>query len=265
MVSVQGNLSGIYTIRNLSVIQRSIQKTLRRISAAAEAGGTIDNASLTGKLDPMLERGSDQISELMRAQVGALTLKIESLELTLNRNRAAESVLNDLREQAHAIKDVVSAAATETAPTPETGEAHQQRLNELMGKFNLGLQQAEYGGEKLFEGKNAVYPIGQAKELDVSTPQAARDSLEDVEVLLQDLRNARLKISARSAEEYDSTMRSLEAASHNIVAAKEDVFNSVTANQAAERVSQLIQQNAGQAAAAQGHLTSDSVFKLLHA
>ncbi len=254
MITLQGSYAGINTVRNLSLIQRSLSKTMQKLAAGERVDTVADGpAELV-------------ISEQMRAQIGSLTEQIKGLEFRLNRNAAAEKAVDELGQVARDMKQVVRTATDETENTPETGKVFQEQIAGLVSKFNSLRDEAAYGSQRLLNGSaGSVVAIPKMKEIEISTPEQARDAIADVDHMTRLVDESKLQIEEKTRGEYEMTMRNLEVASQNMTAAESSIYDKDFASEQAQQLRSIVQLNAASAASAQGPLTSDTVFKLLHA
>lgn len=254
MITIQGSYAGMNTVRNLSLIQRSLNKTMQKLASgqgiSAETGGTAEPV----------------ISERMRAQIGSLTDQIKRLEYRLNRNSAAGASLEDLAKLAGEVRTAAQSATDEAVNTPETGKVIQKQVTEMVWEFNRRREAAAFGNQKLLDGSSgSVAAVPAMPEIDVSTPDQAREAVAEVERIARYVSDSKLQVGEKTKVEYESTMRSLEVASQNMTAAESTILDPSNADEQAQYLRSIVQTNVGSAAAAQGQLTSDTVFKLLHA
>jgi flagellin len=252
--TINGNFTDLNTVRNISLIQRSISRTMQRPSSGLEI-----NQASEGPAELV-------ISEQMRSQIGSLTQQIKNLESNINRNNAADSAIAELRDKLSEIRSVAVAAANTAAATPEAGKAQQLQTEDLVATFNEQLANAEYAGQKLLGGSSSsLYRISPLGKLDVATPDMAAETLEKIDEAGLALNAAQEAVGAQSKNYYQSTVRSLQVASKNLTASESQVRDSDYGLEQAVLLKQLLQQQSGLAALSQGNLTSDAVFKLLNA
>ena len=253
-ISIQNGLSGLNTVRNISLIQRSLSRTMQRL-----ASGLQINQAADGPADLV-------ISEQMRSQIGSLSQQIKNLEFNLNKNNAADSAIAELQGKVAEIRTLAVAAADEGSATPETGKVYQQQVDDLVATYNQQVQNAEFGSQKLFDGSSeSVSKLKNLEGFNVSTPEDAANAISKISSVLSDLGDKQGSIGAKSKYEYETTIRSLEVTSQNLTAAESSIRDANYAAEQASYLKQVIQLNSGLAALTQGNLATDSVFKLLHA
>ncbi len=254
MITIQGSYAGIETVRNLSLLQRSLTRSMQKL-----ASGQQINTAADGPAELV-------ISEKMRAQIGTLTEQVRGLEFRLNRNQAADAAVGELQSKLGELRDLAIAASDEVANTPDVSKVFQQQFDDLVNSYNEQRNGAEYSGFKLLDGsEGAVTNVRQMPSMEVGTPADANRAMIEVDLIMRKVEESRQEIGARQQLEYESTMRSLEVASQNLTAAEASIRDTDYAGEQAQLLRQLVQTNVSVAAMAQGQMNSDTVFKLLHA
>jgi flagellin len=252
-VNITDGMNGFNTIRNLSLIKRSLDKTMRRLSAGEQVSETDDGPAQL------------MISERMRAQVGTLTQSIKNLEHSANKTQAAGSALDELREQLMAMREVAAAVVEEGTMSDDEVSEYQEQIDILVSGYNRKRDEASYGDARLLDGSaDSVAAVSHLGGYDVSSPGKAKEAINKISDTLRSLDSTQVMIGAMAKQEYESTIRSLEVSSQNLVAAESLIRDAEFAAEQADYTRQIIQLNAGVAALAQGNLVSEAVFKLLH-
>ncbi len=258
MAAIQGSFAGVNTVRNISLIQRSITKTLHRVPPVSEENDEADASPAVPN--------EVAISQQMRSQIGSLTDSLRALEFKLGRNEAAADAIGKLVEKAKEMREVAVEAAGELAVSAERGKAFQGAFDVLVGEYNDKLAQASFSGKKLLDGSNdAAANIPPAAQLDVSSAAAAKDAVKEIDYGLRALKESLVASEARMQNDYEATVRSFEVASQNVSAAGSQVRDPESAARQADYLKSLVRESTNLAAAAHGQMTSDTVFKLLHA
>jgi flagellin-like hook-associated protein FlgL len=255
MTTIQGSFAGMNTVRNISLIQRSLTKTMHRVSSDAEA--------LPEDPETPLEIS---VSQKMRSQIGSLTDRIRKLEFGLGRSEAAGSSIQELIDKARSLREVAVEASDEVTNKGENSKILQTQFSALANNYNESVESANYAGIKLFDGsEDSVTKLTPMKEMDVSTADAAKETVKKIDYGLRELAEARVASESKSRLEYETTIRSFEVASQNMMAAGSLVHDTESATSQARLLRAAVQTNVELAGSAQGQLTSDTVFKLLHA
>ena len=248
------NYAGQNTVRNISLIQRSISRASQRLASAQEINQASDNpAGLV-------------ISEHMRSQIGSLTQQIKNLEFNLNKANSQDSAIASLRDKLKEIKEVADSASDSDISSKETGRAFQSQISDLVAAYNQQLADAEYAGQKLFgESSGAASRLHALPDYTVAYPEDAATALNSIDRELSALNDIAEAIGVESKNSYQSTVRSLEVASQNMVASESEVRDTDYAVSQADHLKFQLQLKADLAASALGSLSGDAVFKLLHA
>ena len=93
----------------------------------------------------------------------------------------------------------------------------------------------------------------------------AAEAIAKIDGEMSSLNLAPDAVGAQSKSDYQSTVRSLEVASQDLTASESQIRDADYGQEQAVYLKLLMQQQSGLAAMSQGNLTSDAVFKLLHA
>jgi flagellin len=253
-IMISSNYAGMSTVRNISLIQRSISRTAQHLSSGLETDQTAD------------EPARSEISEQMRSQIGSLTQHIKNLEFNLNKNNAVDSAISELRNKLAEIRGVALAAADADVTTPEAGKAYQTQMNDLVTDYNQQLSSAEYAGQKLFGSSSGpVSALAPLPEFSVAYPEDADAAIRNIDSEVSSLNIVTEAAAAQSKRDYRSTVSSLEVASQNMAAGENQIRDSNYAQNQAVYLKIQMQLQADVTATSLGSLSSDAVFKLLHA
>lgn len=253
-ISINSNNSGMNTVRNISLIQRSLNRTMQKLSSGEQI-----NSAADGPADLV-------ISEQMRSQIGSITQQIKNLESNLNKNNSADAAIGELRSKVTEMRTIAVGAANEGPASKETAKAYQQQMNDVIATYNEQVSNASYGTQTLLDGSaGSATKLAGIESVDVSTPEDAQEAIRKIDDLQSQLNTAQVSVGAKSKNEYESTIRSLEVASENLSAAESTIRDTDYANTQADYLKQMIQLNAGMAVLTQGNLSASSVFKLLNA
>jgi hypothetical protein len=248
------NYAGMNTVRNISLIQRSISRTAQRLSSGLET-------------DPACnEPATLEISEQMRSQIGTLTQYIKNLELNLNKNQATDSAISELRIRLAEIREVAVAASDSFSVTPEAGKAHQATINGLVAAYNQQFSSAECAGQRLFDGSfEPTSRLAPLPEFVVAYPEEAEVAVGRIDSEMASLNHSAEAVETQSLKDYRSTVQSLETASQEMADSESLIRGNDYAVIQAASLKIQFQLQAEMAATSHGSLSSDSVFKLLHA
>ncbi len=255
MTGIQGSFAGMNTVRNISLIQRSLSKAMHRAPSIQDPNAEVQESP--SEID---------ISSQMRSQIGSLTERIRTLEFKLGKNEAAAGAIQELVEKAKEMRKLALEAAEETAIRPDAGGVFQTQLDVLAGEYKDKLEQASYDGKKLLDGsRDSAVSLAPMSTMDVSVSDSAKEAVKEIDRSLRVLAQTMLDTDAKSRKEYEKTIRSFEVAAQNLTAADSLVQDTDSAIAQARYLSALFKADGNSAAASQSQMTSDTVFKLLHA
>jgi flagellin len=253
-IMISSDYAGMNTVRNISLIQRSISRTAQHL-----ASGLVTDQATN-------EPATVEISEQMRSQIGSLTQYIKNLEYNLNKNEAVDSAISELRSKLAEIRGVAVSAADTNVATPETGKAFQTQIDDLVMAYNQQLSGAEYAGQKLFSSSSGpTSRLEQLPQFAVGYPEEAEATIPKIDGQMASLKLASEAVQAQSKRDYRSTVSSLEVASQNMAAAESHIRDTNYAVDQAAFLKLQMQLQADAAATSMGSLSSEVVFKLLHA
>lgn len=253
-IGLTGEMSSISTIRNLSLLQRSLRQTQLRPVPIAE-----------GEEEPP-PLPPPATSEQMRAQIGRLTETLREMETTLDKNQTAAGAINGLRQQLVEMKELAkTGASAEAVPEEEVG-GWQNDIEERIASYNETRNGVKWGEQALLDGTpGSVLNLRGVGNLRVDDPDDAKRAVSQLDAALKEVDHAQKQLAAGSESVYESALKSLEVSSQNVAASETLARDPNSAAKQAEYIKQVIGLNSGQAAAAQGNLANDSVFMLMEA
>lgn len=253
-ITISGGYAGMNTVRNISLFQRSISRTVQHLPSGLEADQTPE------------EPAAFEISEQMRSQIGTLTQHIKNFEFNLKKNHAADAAISELRSKLAEIRGVAVAAADTYAASPETGKAFQTQINDLVATYNQQFSSAEFAGQKLFGSSSGpTFRLAPLPEFTVAYPEEAAAAVRKIEGEMASLNLAAEAVAAQPQKEYRSTVRSLEAASQDMTTSESQIRDTDYAENRAVDLKLQLQLESDMAATSLRGLSCESVFKLLHA
>ena len=254
-IAINSEMSSISTIRNLSLLQRSLHKTQSRPAPVAEEGET-----------PAQPQAPPASREQMRSQIGRLTETLRKMESTLEKNQTAAGALTELRQVLVDMKEQAQIAAAAEAVEEEELESWQQQIDNQAAAYAERKGQVAWGGQQLLDGSpGSILNLRELSGLKVDDPDEVGKALTQIETAIRELDQSQAQLAASSESEYESVLRSLKDSSQNDAAAESLSGNLESGEQQAESIRQTIDLHGGQAAVAQGNLAGKSVFLLLEA
>jgi flagellin-like hook-associated protein FlgL len=253
-IEVNGSLSGQNTIRNLSLIKRTISKTSLRPAQPEEESGSVN-------------RTSDSVSsENMRAHISSLTQTIKNLERNSRRNDVTRASLNDLQEKLVELREVAKEACKNRDTDEVFGKECQRRIDTLAAEYNQKKNAAGFEGRPLFDGsKESVAKLRDFENLRAFDPDDAKESLAKIQSAARQIDKLKSELEIAAEREYEDVVSSLEASARAADEAEATARDKDWATAQAARINNLVRTRATQAAAAQGNMAGEAVFRLMQA
>lgn len=255
MTTLVGEMSSISTIRNLSLLQRSMQRTQTRPASDEEGEGQEQQT-----------QAQPANSEQMRSQIGKLTEMLRSMESALEKNQTAAGALAGLRQQLLDMRKLSQTAAQAEAMPEEEVAGWQQQLEGAEAAYDEQKSAARWQEQRLLDGSpGSVLNLRNVDGLRIDDPSDAKQAVAKLDAAIKEVDHAQAQLTASSESVYESALRSLEVSSQNVSAAQSVAHDSESATKQAEYIKKVIGLDAGLAANAQGNLIGESVFRLMEA
>lgn len=217
---------GSDSVRHLNMSHEALLKSMERLSS----GWRINRASD----DP----AALVISEQLRSRIASLNQEIENTTMMIRKYETAESVLGELRLQLRSLRVMVEAAADVT-----TGDGAREILQNAIAaateRYNHLIKTAAYNGAVFFDGsKGALASLSPLAGVDISSSEAARNSVGVLDQAETDLYAAQVDIGAIQKYELEARLATLEVTEANLTASEESIRGSDTAQDVADMVRQ---------------------------
>ncbi len=251
-LSINTNTGSLNTIRNLSMMQRSIKKTAAKLSSGQKINQAADDpAGLV-------------ISEQMRAQIGSIAQKITNLDNAINRNQTADSFLVQMEENLLEMREIAVAASSTGNVDEAMVESYESALNDSVEALNGIAESAAFGTKKLLDGsEDSVANLKSTEGFDLSTAESAEAAIDTIDQKLADVHAVHGELGATTAHEYESMRSSLEVSHNNLVESESAVRDADMAKEQTAFLAQMLNINGATAMLAQGNLVSRAVFGLV--
>jgi flagellin len=251
-LSVNANMASLNTVRNLSMMQRSIRKTGGKLSSGQRINSAADDpAGLV-------------ISEQMRAQIGSIAQEITNLDSLISKNKTADSFLMQLEDRLLEMREMAVAATSSGNLDENMVEVYENEMSNSASAFNRVVDTASFGTRKLLDGsEGTVATVEDIEQPDLSTAEAAEEAIAAVDKKLAEIHEAHGALGATIAQEYESMRSSLEVSHDNLVESESSIRDADMAMEQAYFASQMLRIQAGTALLAQGNLISQNVFGLI--
>ncbi len=251
-LSINTNAGSLNTVRNLSTMQRSIRKTMQKLSSGLRINSAADDpAGLV-------------ISEQMRAQIGSIAQEIANLDGIISRNKTADSCLMQMQDRLIDMREVAVAAASNGYVDDSMVEAYESELNNCASAFNSMAETAAFGTKKLLDGSDgSVAEIEDVEQFDLSSPESVEQAVEAIDEKLAEIHGVQGELGASTAHELASMRDSLEISHRNLTESESIIRDADMAREQVNFVSQLLRIQVGTAVLAQGNLLAKNVFGLI--
>jgi flagellin len=251
-LSVTAYSGSLNTVRNLSTMQRSVNKTMSKMSSGLAINTAADDpAGLV-------------ISEKMRSQIGSIAQQITNLDNLIDKNRTADSYIMKMEEQLIDVREIAVAAASSGSVDDSMAESYNDAVSSSVDTINSQIKNAAYGSKNLLDGsEGSVAKVTELRQFDISKPEQAEQAIEEIDRKLGEVHKIHGELGAKSARELQSMRDSLAVSSSNATASESQIRDGDAAKQQTALVSQMLRLNTGTATLAHGKLLSKSVLGLL--
>lgn len=252
-LSVSANMASLNTVRNLSMMHRSIRKTGEKLSSGQRINSAADDpAGLV-------------ISEQMRSQIGSIAQEITNLDHVISKNKTADSFLMQLEDRLLEMREMAVAATSSGNLDENMVEAYENEMSNSASAFNSVVDMATFGTMKLLDGsEGSVAAVENIEQPDLSTAEAAEEAIAAVDEKLAEIHEAHGALGATIAQEYESMRSSLEVSHNNLVESESSIRDADMAMEQAYFASQMLRIQVGTALLAQGNLMAQNVFGLIN-
>lgn len=251
-LSINTNTGSLNTVRNLSMMQRSIKKTAAKLSSGKRINRAADDpAGLV-------------ISEQMRAQIGSIAQKITNLDNAINRNQTADSFLMQIEENLLEMRELAVAAASSGNVDEGMVESYEGALYDSVEALNGIAESAAFGTKKLLDGsEGSIANLKSTEAFDLSTAESAEAAIETIDQKLAQVHAVHGELGATTALEYESMRSSLEISHNNLVESESTVRDADMAREQTTFLAQMMRIKGSTAMLAQGNLVSKAVYGLV--
>jgi len=251
-LTINTNTGSMNTVRNLSMMQRALNKTMDKLSSGQKINSAADNpAGLV-------------ISEQMRAQIGSIAQKVVNLDTVINKNNTADSALMQMEDNLLEMRDMAVAATSTGSADENMVEAYENAMNNSVDSFNKVVEESSFGNTKLLDGsEGSVADIKLVEEFDLTDSAKAEEAIATIDGKLAEIQKVHGELGATTTHELASMRSSLEISHNNLVAAESNIRDTDMAKEQTNFVSQLLRLQSSTAMLAQGNQLSQAVFGLI--
>jgi len=234
------------------------------------------NTSLSSMLRSMeklssglkINRASDDpaglvISEQLRSQIAGLNQEIENLSASINKYETATSTVSSLRSSLTEMRTLAVAASNEGFLSDNAQAAYAASAETLQASFNQTVQNAEYNGAKLVDGSGgALAEVAELSGIDLSTAEAAAQSIEVIDQAVRDLDGVQVDLAATQKNDLESRRATLEITRENLTAAESQVRDTDYALEVSNFIGSMIRTQASLAMLSYSAISGASILKL---
>ncbi len=239
------------TLYHVQLSGRDIFRSLERLSS-----GLAINRAADGPAQLV-------ISEQLRSQVAALSQQIDNLSMTVKKYEYASSTIGQLRSQLTEIRSLAVGAANEGFNDEHIQAAYDNAAQSLVSSYNDLVQHAEYNGRRLFDGsEGSVAETDTLAGIDLSSAEAANESLAAIDEAMRTLDHAQVEIGATQTNDLEAQQASLAVTRENLMEAERRLRDTDFAAEYANLMGAIIIRNASLALLAHSLLSAEGVIEL---
>ncbi|MBN1164706.1 MAG: flagellin [Candidatus Krumholzibacteriota bacterium] len=141
---INHNISSINALRNLSLTESVVAKSLERLSSGLRVNrGADDPAGLV-------------ISQNMRAQIGGIQQAVENAETATAMVQTAEGAMNEIHNLLNGIRELAIHAANTGSNDAVMLAADQDEIDNAIATINRIAAQTQFGNKSLLDGSSGV-------------------------------------------------------------------------------------------------------------
>jgi len=204
------------------------------------------------------------ISEQLRSRIGSLNAEIDALSANINRYETASSTISEMQSHLTELRSLAVAAVNEGGNSEEAQRAYATAANDIAERYNDLIAAADYGNQKLFgTDPGALADIPALSGVDLSTPEAAAESLRVIDDAQRQLSDTQIALASEQKYALESRRDSLEVTRENLIAAESRLRDTDYASTYSDFVAGLIQTKAAIAMLAHANIAGSEIVKLL--
>ncbi len=166
------------------------------------------------------------ISETMRSQIASLNQEIENTSIAINKYQTADSALMQMRSDLTEIRSLAVGAANSGINDDAMQKAYQREADYLVQSYNSVIDTSSFGKQNLLDGSAAsLTSVPKISKLDLSTPEAAENSIKAVDEEVSRLDEVMTNIGATQKNSLESHLSNLRVEVQNLSAAESQIRN----------------------------------------
>ena len=204
------------------------------------------------------------ISEKLQSQIATLNREIENVGAVIDKYQTASSSVSGLWGTLTELRSLAVAAANSAGNSEEAQEAYAQSASALVDSYNRTIANAHYNGAATLDGsKGSLADVAKLEEIDLSSPEAASDTIEKIDQAASQLDLVTSNLGATQKYDLESRRQSLEVERQNLQAAESTLADTDYALEMSRFTSALIRSQANMALMGHGFVTNQSVLSLM--
>ena len=229
-------------------LKKNLEEFVRELnnsSDAAKANGTNIPGNLLNEI------------ENLRREINAAEFQISKLQI-------AEQSLDYMSEKLEQLKNLTADAAKTTEESDQSREQLEHQARKIVDIYNASIESTLFAGHELLNGGDgSVVTIDKIDGINLSSAQAASDSLKRIEQEYEDLSNIRRELEELRTSQLQAEAAALQVTMQNVAAVQSSINDVESIVENSEILTEQLHLQAGAALSAQGNLASSSVLQLI--
>jgi len=251
--SLQSN-SGIDSLhRGIDITLWQMNKSMEKLSSGLRINRASDDpAGLV-------------ISEQMRARIGSLNQEISNLSNQIDKYETASSSAMQMRSNLTELRSLAVAAANGGVNDSSIQQAYAAEASRLMATYNNTIDSTAFGKQKLLDGsEGSVTTITHLSGIDLSTPEAAEESIAMLDAEMGRLDSAITDLGATQKNDLESRRRNLQVEAENLTAAESQIRDVDYAREFSNFLKHQISLQASVSLMAHSYLSDRTIINLFY-
>ena len=204
------------------------------------------------------------ISKQLQSQVASLNQEIENISANIGKYQTVSSSVVELRDDLTELRSLAVGAANAGFNSEAAQEAYAVAAESIVNTYNRTAANAHYNGSATLDGsEGALAEVTELTGIDLSSPEAAAASLEQIDAAAAELDHIMIDLGATQKNELESRRQSLEVTRQNLAAAESAITDADYAAEMSMFTANLIRSQASLALMGYNSVTSRSVLSLL--
>ena len=278
---IQNNIASMNALRNLSVNNKQMSKSMEKLSSGYRINRAADDAAGLA------------ISEKMRGQIGGLEMASKNAQDGISMIQTAEGALQESHAILQRMRDLSVQAANDTNTTSDRQQL-QKEVDALSSELSRIANDTEFNTKSLLNGDLAsgsevTFHIGANEDqsidvaistmtasalgdtstggvtidsVDIETQTGANTAISSIDDALNQVSTQRADLGAVQ-NRLEHTIKNLDTSRENLQAAESSIRDTNMAKDMSDLTKNQILQQAGTAMLAQANQKSQSVLQLL--